>query len=731
MRILSFLAIFLIFNLNNGHAQGVATVKEYKKKMKTYPYSDPDPVPHPQSRFYPYNRFDGFTDTPIEKDWTVVELENDYIKVQIMPEIGGKIWTAIEKSTNKPFIYNNEVVKFRDVAMRGPWTSGGIEANYGIIGHTPNCAAPVDYTTQKNEDGSASCTIGWLDLLTRTWWRIDIKLERDKAYFTTNSLWYNATPLEQPYYHWMNVGIKAAGNLEFIYDGNSYLGHDGETGDWKINTVNGKDVSFYKNNDFGSYKSYHVFGKYTDFFGGYWHDEDFGMGRYAPHADKAGKKIWVWGLSQQGMLWEKLLTDNNGQYVEVQSGRLFNQAAEGSNDSPFKQKGFAPYSTDTWTEYWFPVKGTKGFVKANDKAVLNVKEGKIWLMALQSIDNQLIIKKDNAVIFNKKIALKPMQVFQEDLTNYKQGDNVQIMLGDNLLEYNTDPKEGILNRPTEAPKDFDPTSAYALWHQGKALLQMREYDKATEQLEASLSKEPYFIPALCDLAQLNYQRMHYEKALQLLRKALSINTYDGQSNYLYGLVNVKLNHITDAKDGFDIASMSVEYRSAAYTELAKIYFRAKDFDKALLHAGKSLEHSAQNITAIHLMAMCYLKKDDEKMALKSLNYLSRLDKANVALRMTTTFEAVEKGAMTNLKIDSLKILNEMPNETIAEWDALYSDLKVPINWGKTMPYHDLLFKNEIDKAVQLSPDKYFPFRPESAEILERAIAKTTSWKPKY
>jgi Tfp pilus assembly protein PilF len=727
-----FILAFTLFLIspNTSYAQGIATVKEYKKMMKTYPFSDPDPVPHPQSRFYPYNRFDGFTDMPVDKEWTVVELENDFLKVQIMPEIGGKIWTAIEKSTGKPFIYNNEVVKFRDVAMRGPWTSGGIEANYGIIGHTPNCAAPVDYLTQKNDDGSVSCFIGWLDLLTRTWWRIEIKLEKDKAYFTTNSLWYNATPLEQPYYHWMNVGIKAAGNLEFIYDGTNYLGHGGEVSDWKINPKNNKNIAFYEKNDFGGYKSYHVFGKYTDFFGGYWHDEDFGMGRYAPHSDKAGKKIWIWGLSQQGMIWEKLLTDKNGQYVEVQSGRLFNQGAEGSNQTPFKQKGFAPYSTDSWTEYWFPVLGTKGFVKANDKAVLNIREGKIWLMALQSIDNELVIKKEGKVFFTKKITLKPMQVFQQDLTDVKKEENIQVILGDKILEYTTDPKHGILNRPVETPKDFDPKSAYALWHDGKALLQMREYDKATEQLQAALAKEPYFMPALCDLAQLNYQRMNYAEALDLLRKALSINTYDGQSNYLYGLVNVKLNNITDAKDGFDLAAMSIEYRSAAYTELSKIYYRKSDFDNALMFAEKSLENNTQNITGLHLMALCEYEKGHESKAEAALEKIIKLNPLNEFWLKNLTLEALRSPRSHLSKADN-SIRNEMPNETITEYDFFYSDLNTNINWNGSKPYHDLLFKNEVEKAVQLSSEKYFPFRPESAAILEKAITKTSSWKPKY
>lgn len=705
-------------------AQQPVTVKEYKKIFKTYPYSDPDPVPHPQSNIYPYYRFDGYTNKPIDKEWTVVELENDFIRVLIMPEIGGKIWTAIEKSTQKPFIYNNEVVKFRDVAMRGAWTSGGIEANYGIIGHTPNCSAPVDYLTQKNEDGSISCFIGWLDLLTRTWWRIEVKLEKDKAYFTTHSLWHNATPLEQPYYHWMNVGIKAAGNLEFVYEGNSYLGHEGEIGDWKINNKNGKNISFYEQNNFGSYKSYHVFGKYSDFFGGYWHDEDFGMGRFAPHSDKAGKKIWIWGLSQEGMLWEKLLTDTNGQYVEVQSGRLYNQAAEGSNRTPFKQKGFSPYSTDIWTEYWFPIKGTKGFIKANDKLGLNVKEGKIWLMALQNIDNELVIKNNNQVLFKEKVILKPMQVFQTPLNETVLNGNLDISVSDNILHYSQSIQNDNLNRPTQIPKGFDENTAYALWLAGKNLLQMREYDKAYEKLTASLQKEPYFIPTLCDLAQLHFQRMNYTNALELLKKALSINTYDGQANYLYGLVNIQLGKITDAKDGFDIATLSNEYRSAAYTELAKIYFKEKDLDAALNFAEKSLDNNKQNIIALHIAALCsQLKKKSDKASA----FLSRIKVLNplyAQLLDEKQDNLLNKNAFKQLK-------NEMPQETSAEIDAFYQSLGFDLEWGTAFETHSILMKNNTDKFIRLSPNLYFPFRPENVISLENIVKTTNDWKPRY
>src|SRR6476661_5859739 len=415
-----------------------ATIKEYKKVFTTYPFSDPDPIPN-LSKIYPYFRFDGYTDKPVQKEWKVVELENDYIKLMILPEIGGKIWAAFEKSTGKSFVYFNQVVKFRDVAMRGPWTSGGIEPNYGIIGHTPNCATPVDYTTMTKPDGSVSCIIGVLDLLTRTSWCIDINLPSDKAYFTTNSFWYNASPFEQPYYTWMNTGIKANGNLQFIYPGTKYLGHEGEYSDWPINKKNGKDISWYKNNDFGGYKSYHVFGKYTNFFGGYWHDDDFGMGRYSSHDDKPGKKLWIWGLSQQGMIWEKLLTDTDGQYVEVQSGRLFNQSAEGSSFTPFKHKGFLPHASDVWTEYWFPVVKTKGFVMANNYGVLNIKNENGWLKIyfspLQRTDDELKITMDGKTIYTRMLQLNTLQLFKDSIRRDPPYENLFVTLGKNKLEY--------------------------------------------------------------------------------------------------------------------------------------------------------------------------------------------------------------------------------------------------------------------------------------------------------
>lgn len=722
-------------------AQNKPTVKEYKKVFTTYPFSDPDPIPKPDTKFYPYFRFDGFTDKPVQKEWKVIEIENDYIKLMILPEIGGKVWSAIEKSTGKDIVYNNHVVKFRDIAMRGPWTSGGVEGNYGIIGHTPNCATPVDYKIINREDGSISCVIGVLDLLTRTSWKLDINLPKDKAYFTTNSFWSNTTEFEQPYYTWMNTGIKAAENLQFIYPGQTYIGHNGEYNSWPIDKENGKDLSFYKNNNFGGYKSYHVFGKYNDFFGGYYHDEDFGMGRYGNHDDKPGKKIWIWGLSQQGMIWEKLLTDTDGQYVEVQSGRLFNQASEGSNLTPFKQRSFAPYQTDTWTEYWFPVKHTKGFVKANSYGSINIKNENGWLKIyfspLQKLNEKIEVFENDKKVYSKDIALNTMQTFKDSIQIKVDSNKLKFVLGGNKLVWNSAPEDGNINRPVEIPKEFDHNSIYGLYQQGKNYIGFKDYVLAEDKLNACLKLDPNYAPALSALASLQIRKLDYKGAVNSASKALSIDTYDPAANYFYALANFHLGNTTDAKDGFDIAAASVEFRSPAYTALSKIYLAENDLPKAVEYAEKSLIYNQYNIEGLQVLAVLYRLQNNSDKANSVLKTITKLDPLN-------HFADFEKYLWNNSNdsknVFTASIQNEMPEQTFLELGIWYNNISRKEDALKVFsiaePSAEIIYWKAFleNKSVDLSkikPGTSFPFRNETAEILKKLIQTNDQYQLKY
>ncbi|WP_018612177.1 DUF5107 domain-containing protein [Segetibacter koreensis] len=733
------LPLFLLTSLLST-AQQKATIKETTKVFKTYPFSDPDPIPQ-MGKIYPYFRFDGYTNTPVQKEWKVVEMENDYIKILIMPEVGGKIWSAIEKSTGKSFIYYNHTVKFRDVGMRGPWTSGGIEPNYGIIGHTPNCATPVDYTTIKKADGSVSCVIGVLDLLTRTSWRIDINLPKDKAYLTTTSFWYNSSALEQPYYTWMNTGLKASGNLEFIYPGTKYIGHAGEYSDWPINKQNGKNISFYENNDFGGPKSYHVFGKYTDFFGGYYHDDDFGMGRYSNHDDKPGKKIWIWGLSNEGMIWEKLLTDTDGQYVEVQSGRSFNQAAEQSTFTPFKHKGFLPKTTDVWTEYWFPVLKTKGFVAANNYGALNLKQEngflKIYFSPLQKIDDALVIRDGDKIFYSKTLQLHTLQVFKDSVKINTIPTQLKATLGNNKLQYDAAPTANVISRPVQSPSDFDWNTAYGLYLQGREDIRQKYYVPAENKLRESLQKEPYYVPALTSLAMVLYRNMQYDSALSVVKKALSVDTYDEASNYYYGLINNKLGNLTDAKDGFDLAAMGAEYRSAAYVALANIYFKENELTKATEYANKSIAYNRYAIDAYQLLAIIHREQKNQNAAMKILDTIQRYDPLN---HFAGFEKFLWKPTEENKKAFTGLIRSEMPTETFLELAIWYNNAGRRNDAAKLLKsspsnaevlYWQAFLENRPLNVSLIHPDMVFPFRPETADVLKGLLQKNDNWLIKY
>ncbi len=434
---MKYYAVFVIlsFCTATGFTQ-TARITEKETDIKTYSFSDPDPVAG-FTKFYPYYRFDGYENRGTMRKWKMIEMENDYITVWIAPEIGGKIWGAIEKSTGREFIYYNHVVKFRNVAMRGPWTSGGIEINFGVIGHAPTTSSPVDYYLRNNEDGSVSCFLGGPDLTSGTRWTVEVNLPKDKAYFTTRTVWDNPTDIQQSYYHWMNMGIKTRGNLEYVFPGDKYIGHSGDSHSWPVKE-DGRESSFYEKNDFGGPKSYHVLGEATGFYGIYWHDDDFGFAHYSGYDEKPGKKIWIWGLSDEGMIWERLLTDNDGQYSEIQSGRMFNQADPRSSNTPFRNRGFAAGSTDQWTEYWFPVKGTKGLRFASPSGSVNLEKKEnavnLWFCPNENITNTGSKEWQSGHLF-KNFDAKPLR--SDGIFEYWDYKDMSIWLNGNLFTMQT------------------------------------------------------------------------------------------------------------------------------------------------------------------------------------------------------------------------------------------------------------------------------------------------------
>ncbi len=730
-----------------------ASVRETTVEMPTYAYSDPDPIANPDNLFYPYYGFDGYTDTAENKEWKVVELENAYIKLSIFPEIGGKIWGAVEKSTGNEFIYHNHAVKFRHVAMRGPWTSGGIEPNFGIIGHAPTTSAPIDYAFRHNEDGSVSCFIGATDLITGTDWCVEVNLEKDKAYFTTKTHWDNANPLPQAYYHWMNAGYKAADDLSFYFPGNSYIGHAGDAHSWPVDDQN-RRIDEYAKNNFGEYKSYHVMGGLSDFYGAYWNNSDFGSVHHSGYDDKLGMKIWIWGLSRQGMIWENLLTDRDGQYVELQSGRMFNQPATGSTYSPFKQFGFDAYATDTWTEYWYPVKQTKGIAKANQYGALNIArendELTLYFSPVSPIDEPVTVTTaDGTIVYEGRISSQPMKTWDKTIPLDDPSAPVTVTIGDRMLVYSEIKDEEFISRPMATPEAFDWNSTYGLWLHGRQWMNQRYFANAEKYLALCLEKDSLYAPALNDMAELEYRKGNYEKAISLTRTSLSINTYDPAANMIYGLSHAALGHRTDAKDGFYVASYSPAFRSAAYTELAKEYIRENNWAQTAKYAQKAIDAGSDNITAQHALAIAYRKTGQTDKAVGIIRPLLEKLPLTHVMRLEEFFLS---GRRSDERMFLSNIQNELPYETILSMADRYEGLElydealqvlrmdIPLT-SPMIDYriahilhkmgNDLEALKVVDKAEVLSPELMMPHGQLTVDALRWAFSHNAGWPSGY
>jgi hypothetical protein len=722
-----------------------ATVTQEFRELVTYPFSDPNPIPflaEENKRIYPYHSFDGYSLTGQKQQWKVIKLENDYIEVFILPEVGGKIWGAIEKSTGKEFIYRNEVMKFRNISLRGPWTSGGIEFNFGIIGHSPSTSTPVDYITRENVDGSVSCIVGNMDLPSRTQWRVEIRLPKDKAYFETRAMWSNPSPLPQTYYNWMTAAAVVTADLEFSYPGNNELEHSGEAGPWPVDKQ-GRDLSMYANNAFGSDRSAHIVGEYNDFMGGYYHESDFGFGHWSLYDDMPGHKLWLWSQARSGAIWEDLLTDSDGQYMEFQAGRMFNQyGGTSAFKTPISQTPFTPGLTDWWTEIWFPVKEIGGLADVSPMGVLSVKteDGKlrIGINSLSFAQAKVTVKSEGKVIFTEDKKFKPMDVYKTSVPLSAKADYEVVVEGMDLQF--SPSKRKLLSRPFYSSMPNDITTASSLYQEGNQLKEERVYGQAKELYKKCLQKDPLYIDAMAALTEIYYRSNQYDSALYYANNALQLDTYDPAANYIAGVTYHAQGNLTDALESLGWAARSQEYRSTSYALMAGIELQLGNKELTEHYGNLSLDYNRTNFNALEVLTILYRKSGETALADKYIETINNLD----PLSHFADFERnIVHPSAENYSRFTSSITNEMSYQTYLELCMIYygygfkNDALLVLDKAPSQPEIalwkaylkvDTTMLNEVASA---SPAYVFPYRTETVSVLKWAVAKNPSWKFKY
>ena len=717
-------------------AQG-QKITEESVNYPTYFFGDPNPLPSFvfNPKIYPYHKFQGYEFQKSDKIFKKITLENKWIEVEVFPEIGGKVWGAIDKSNGNEFIYKNEVAKFRNIAMRGPWTSGGIEFNFGVIGHHPGTGTPADYSITERADGSLMCTVGGIDLPSRTQWRVKIILPKDQSAFTTKALWYNPTDTEQAYYNWMTAAAAAQEDLVFYTPGNQFLTHGGVAKAWPIDPLN-RDLSQYNQNNFGPSKSYHVIGEYNDFFGGYYKDSGKGFGHWGRYDEIPGQKLWLWNLSRAGGIWEDLLTDTDGQYIEYQAGRLYVQYFPGE-ENPISQATFDPHLTDQWTEVWFPVKEIGGIKEASPFGAMNVFETdnivEVKINAFKAAESNITIESGDKRQ-NQRIKTTPNST--HSLTFQKPDGNYSIDIPGLELHYNKKPK--LIKRSFENPKMITQNTLEKTFLKAKDAQRYRDYQSAETLLNEIIDEDPLHLEARKELSFLYYRNGDYDKALSIANIGLQIDAYHNGLNYTAGITYMAKKDWINAKEHLGWASRSVTYRSSANTLMAQIHIIEKKYSDAMHYNDIALKFNADNINALSQKALLYRIIGDKENAIKTISEIEEIDPIN-------HFAVYEKYLLNeNIKktvVDSHR--SEFPNQTFLELALFYYNRNIfneAINVLEIGPKHLLnslwlAYLNQNQMALSMLDSEsiafVFPFRKESLNMLAWVVDRNPSWKSQY
>ena len=302
-------------------------------------------------KVYPVPICEKISETREDVEYKAVILENDYLYVMILPELGGRIQRALDKTNGYDFVYYNRVIKPALVGLAGPWISGGIEFNWPQH-HRPSTFMPVDYTFAENPDGSATVTIGETDRIYGTKGNASITLYPDKAYIEIRGRLFNPTDYPQTFLWWTNPAVHVNDDTFSVFppDVNAVMDHGKRavstfpvaTGEYyKADYSAGVDISRYKNIKVPT--SYMAAHSDFDFVGNFDEGRDAGLLHVADHHISPGRKQWTWGCGDFGRTWDRNLTDGDGPYIELMTGVFCDNQPDFTWLKPQEEKNFVQY----------------------------------------------------------------------------------------------------------------------------------------------------------------------------------------------------------------------------------------------------------------------------------------------------------------------------------------------------------------------------------------------------
>jgi len=742
-KVLLFIIVFGILSLS---ISGEVIVREIEMKIPTYSTGPDDPSPPLWNlRVYPYPMQTDITREKIVKTHRVIELENDYIKLLILPDIGGRIFAAFDKTNNNfDFIYHNHVIKPGLVALRGAWLSGGIEWNFPTLGHTVNTFSPVNTKILKNEDGSVTCVVGTEEWVRRMKWEVFITLFPDRSYFKTRIRLFNRTLTHNNGYFWVNAATHAWPDTRVVFPPADYTYAGGRRNPRPWPIYEGRDVSWYKNTP---YAHDYFCGTPGDFNGSYNYEKDNGTAHYASRFESPGKKFWTWGTAPSGAIWEDLLTDDDGQYIEIQAGRLPTQG-----DTWI----FEPHLLEEWDEWWYPLKKMHGFVKVNPDAAVNLeREEESVFIALNSTrlfqDAEIRLFRGKTLVFSEKLDISPERFYRKRLPSkdYTGIYRVEFLdkSGRKIINYSTEKPD--IPSPELQPDfpDVESQSAETAFLKGYYSIKHWNFESAMNYFKEALEMDPGLVPAMRWLGILYYKTGRIEEALTLFDKVLKRNEDDYMARYYRALSKKSLGIVLRLKDDLYTVSRRAAYRHLAPYVLAALELGDENYLDANALLKKAIRYNPDDIKARVMLAAVERHLGDEKeaeilieealcedpifpLALVEKMWLTGESELDLLRADPEYFLEVAVDYMEmNLFVDALR--------TLMLWDENGGVREHPIvnyylGYLNDKLGHKDTAKKYFEKASTGRPDYVFPFRIETEPVLKLALTYNRSdWKAYY
>jgi tetratricopeptide (TPR) repeat protein len=748
--------------------------------IQTYMPATPDPNPlflekrvyqGSSGRVYPLPVIDRVDTEPQVHQWKAAHIENEFIRLMILPEIGGRIQIGLDKLNGYDFFYRQNVIKPALVGLAGPWISGGVEFNWPQH-HRPATFMPVELTIERDSDGSVTIWCSDHDPMVHMKGMHGICLRPGKAYLELRVRLYNRTQDTQTFLWWANVAARVNERYqsffpkdvrfvadhakravtEFPLSWGSYYGIDygqravdGVPDDERPahfvpdGSYSPNDLSWYANIPVPT--SYMVANSKGDFAGGYDHGLQAGMVHVADHHIAPGKKQWTWGNQEFGYAWDRSLTNSDGPYVELMAGVY----TDNQPDFSF----LAPGETKTFSQYWYPIREIGVPDLANLDAAIRVERapGKVIVhllvtrelhnatLSLQSAGQQIAswhgtLLPEHALHTEFVIDGNPQEI--EAVLKAGEEEEEEVILNYAPAEIAVAPRPETATEPA-LPEDIE--SSDELYLVGLHLEQYRHatrdpvpYWKEAIRRDSSDSRSNHA------LGRWHLRRGEFSIAERYLRTAIARlternpNPYDGEPHYNLGLTLNYQGRVAEAYEAFYKSTWNAAWRGPAYHRLAEIDCGRRQWKRALDHLERSLRADADNLNARNLKTIVLRQLGKSVEAASYLTATCELDPLDNWSRYLNARTTPRDGQQrldlafdllrANLLQDTLDILTV--NQSEANDGASTMQL-----YGLAHVYHLLGRKRESEQTYRLAaaanPAYVFPSRLEELLLLEAAI----------